>query len=302
MPQSRLNLSVIIATYNRAGLLRETLRSLMDTDMEGLPCEIIVIDNNSSDVTPDVVNEFARKYENIKAARERKQGLSYARNKGLDIAKGDIIAFLDDDLEINESWPKEIVKPFIDSSVWCVTGKVQPYGNVNVPKWLPSKLSFLLSISDYGRQEKLLSGKEKPIGCNMAFRHDIFSYIGRFDQALGRKGNTLLGSEEVFLYYKILKYNKKVIYNPNAIVLHKINKKLTKDYVLNCAYWSGISESYIEKRLFKPKYLVKLARSALYILAYPGVMLTQKFIQQPEAKSFMRSYLVQYSAGYLKFF
>ncbi len=296
------DLSIIITTYNRAVLLTETLKSLINTDMAGLYCEIIVIDNNSSDATPDVVKEFARRYENIKVACERAQGLSYARNKGLDIAKGDIIAFLDDDLEVNESWPKEIVKPFIDSSVWCVTGKVKPYGNVNVPEWLPPKLSFLLSISDYGSQETVLSDKQKPIGCNMAFKNTVFSYAGRFDPVLGRKGNTLLGSEEVLLYYKILKSNKKVIYNPNAVVFHKIDNKLTKDYVLNNAYWSGFSESYIERKLFKPKYLAKLARSALYMLAYPGMVLLQKLIQQPEAKSFMRRYLVRYSAGYLKFF
>jgi len=274
----------------------------MNTDMAGLYCEIIVIDNNSSDVTPDVVKEFARRYENIKVACETAQGLSYARNKGLDIATGDIIAFLDDDLEINKSWPKEIVRPFVDPSVWCVTGKVKPYGNLNIPEWLPTKLNFLLSISDYGTQEKVLSGKQKPIGCNMAFKNNVFSDAGRFDPALGRKGNTLLGSEEVLLFYKILKSNKKVIYNPNAVVFHKIDKKLTKDYVLNNAYWSGFSESYIERRLFKPKYFAKLARSVVYMLTYPGMIFIQKSLQQPEAKRFMRRYLVRYSAGYLKFF
>ena len=295
------DLSIIIATYNRAELLSKTLESIVNNCGCSSNLEIIVVDNCCTDNTQDIVKYYAQKNNQIKLVYERKQGLSYARNRGIDEAIGEILVFLDDDVEIDKAWLDSIVKPFCNADVWCVGGRVLPFEKNSVPSWLPAKLRFLLSLHDYGSNEKIMSSKEKPMGCNMAFRKKVFEKAGRFDPHLGRRGARLLGGEEVLLYYKIRDLHKKAIYSPNALVYHKVGSKLTKEYVLNYAYWLGVSESYIERTYQKTRFILKMARSLVYLLFYPGRMCLQMVTKLPESDDVLKRYMLRYSLGYLSY-
>ncbi len=300
MPQ-KVDVSIIIATYNRASLLRETLESFFSIDTRGIEYELIVVDNNSNDNTASIATEFVSRSKRMEVVKEAVQGLSSARNRGIEAAHGNIIAFIDDDVEFGREWLKEIIKPFRDPSVWCVTGKVRPYGEINTPTWLPSNLNFLLSVNDYGNSRKILSGKEKPIGCNMAFRKEVFESVGTFDPNLGRIGNKLTGGEEVLIYIKMRGLGRKAIYSPEAIVLHKIENKLSKEYVLDYAYWLGVSESYIEKNNQKLRFALKYIRSALYLsIGYPTSLVIGQFVKVSDSNIMYDRYLCQYCLGYLK--
>lgn len=297
-----INISIIIATYNRADLLKDTLESLRNIDASGLKFEVIVVDNNSKDNTLDVVNEASKKIRNMNLVKESRQGLSFARNKGIEVSKGNILIFLDDDVEIDRMWLKAIIEPFEDPDVWCACGRVLPYGRTDIPKWLPERLRFLLSLADYGDQDKVLLHKEKPVGCNVAFRREVFDILGKFDTIIGRKGDKLLGGEETIIFYKILKLKKIAVYRPCALVYHKVDSKLNKEYILSYAYWLGVSESYIERKYFKTRFFLKWIRSVILVTVYPFIFLSNSLRNIFISDKFLSQYLVKYSLGYIKLF
>ncbi|MGD8380729.1 MAG: glycosyltransferase, partial [Syntrophobacterales bacterium] len=92
-----IKISVIVCTYNRAELLGGTLRTLCHQTLDTSEYEVIVVDNNSTDNTREVVDEFCRRSSNVRYCFEPQQGLSHARNQGLQEAKGKYVAYIDDD-------------------------------------------------------------------------------------------------------------------------------------------------------------------------------------------------------------
>ena len=121
-------ISVVIATRNREHWLADTLESL--TKQTRPPNEIIVVDNASEDNTREVVFRFQDRLP-VKYVYEGKKGIPYARNCGVKVARGGIIAFLDDDSSADENWLKYIETPFIrDPNIGIVGGLIKPH-NVN---------------------------------------------------------------------------------------------------------------------------------------------------------------------------
>jgi glycosyltransferase involved in cell wall biosynthesis len=120
--ESRFNISVVIATRNRAESLKDTLASL--TRQSRKPDEVVVVDNASSDHTRDVALKFVDSL-NLKYVYEAKRGIPYARNAGIQNAGGDIIAFVDDDCVADENWLKNLEIPFVkDPHIGVVGGEI----------------------------------------------------------------------------------------------------------------------------------------------------------------------------------
>lgn len=120
--KSSLSISVIIITLNRADWLNEALASLVEQTRK--PDEIIVVDNGSNDHTENVVQSYTGKL-NLKFVKEKTRGIPYARNAGVKNAKGDILAFIDDDCVADREWMKYLEIPFIrDPKIGVVGGEV----------------------------------------------------------------------------------------------------------------------------------------------------------------------------------
>ena len=125
------SLSVVIATRNRERWLTDALESL--TRQTRPPDEIIVVDNASEDNTREAVSQFQHRLP-VKYVFEGKKGIPYARNCGVKLAKGDIIAFLDDDSSADENWLRYIEMPFIrDPNIGIVGGLIKPHNVSNGP-------------------------------------------------------------------------------------------------------------------------------------------------------------------------
>src|SRR5215470_13912897 len=122
------SISVLICTFNRAALLRETLAALQEMDApEACSVEIIVVDNNSNDDTPAVVAESIHRARfPVICVHERQQGKSFALNAGLTAASGDVLALTDDDVLPATDWLVRIVDAFRRQNVTFVFGKVLP--------------------------------------------------------------------------------------------------------------------------------------------------------------------------------
>ncbi|AEG15643.1 glycosyl transferase family 2 [Desulfofundulus kuznetsovii DSM 6115] len=261
----RKKVSVVIATYNRAELLRQCLISLFKARGVEDCAEVIVVNNRSTDHTQKVIDELVTVYPSIIYVEEATPGLSHARNKGINTASGDIVAFIDDDVEIDEGWLDALLAAFADPDVAAVGGKVLPPKGVEIPEWLPPIRMYLLSIFDYGDELRPYTKKECLPGGNMAVRRWVFEKVGVFTTCLGRRQHKLLGGEEVELYHRIIANKGKVLYQPSMIVYHKIGERINPEWILNYAYFLGRSEFRIEiLRGLKLRLLIKACRSVFY--------------------------------------
>ena len=190
-----MDYSVVIATYNRAADLRDTLRSLSGLRPNG-PWEVIVVDNNSTDDTRRVVEDAARDFPvQLRYLFEREQGRSPALNAGIRAARGAIIATTDDDVRVPPGWLNAAAEGLAGLQCDFVGGRVLPIWRAPRPRWLPDrggKQWAVIALLDYGG-EPLEFGARVPLGVNMAFRREAFDLAGLLDPNTGRKAGTLLG-------------------------------------------------------------------------------------------------------------
>jgi glycosyltransferase involved in cell wall biosynthesis len=220
-------ISIVICTHNRAELLQDAVSSF--SKMHGLKDiahELLVIDNNSTDSTRKVIENFS-KIKTLRYVFEEKLGLSYARNRGIRESSGEIIAYVDDDILFGEWWLSELrkgIKKWPDAVV---------YGGKTVPRW--ERVKPLWFVDDgYFSMRGYIAHLEPnipegymqnfPYGCNMAFRRSALKNL-EFDGKLGRKGRMLLSSEEWDLFFEIRKSGGKFIYLPDAGVVHRITRE-----------------------------------------------------------------------------
>ena len=238
MTLKNLKVSIIVCTHNGALTISQCLSSLKKQNYPSQKYEVIVIDNASTDNTKRLIK-------NVQYVYEAKLGLSIARNRGIKQAKGEIVAFIDDDALADKNWLKHLVSQFKTKKIWAVGGQVKPKYQVKPPNWLPKKYLFALSICHLGSTIKSVPDI---IGTNMAFRKTIFSQIGYFNPRLGRRANKLFSSEEIDLCQRITKANGKIIYTPHAIVRHLVSKqRLTKRFFTLRIFFEGVSLARMDK-------------------------------------------------------
>ncbi len=219
--------SVIVCTRDRDELLPHCLDSVVRIDYPRI--ELIVVDNApSSDATEVLVR--SRYAGRIRYVREPVPGLSWARNRGLSVARGEICAFTDDDAIADPRWVTAVVEAFrSDDRIACVTGLV-------LPAELDTDAQLLLerySGSGRGfaaRSWSLRGPLEDPLiqfsvgrfgmGANMAFRTAVIRSLGGFDRATG-VGTPSQGGEDLLAFQQVLTAGHTVAYQPDAIVWHR---------------------------------------------------------------------------------
>jgi glycosyltransferase involved in cell wall biosynthesis len=243
--------SIVIATYNRAGDLRETLRSLAGLRPDG-PWEVIVVDNNSPDNTREVVLEAAASFPvPLRYLFEREQGRSPALNCGIRAAAGDIIATTDDDVRVPEDWLDRAADGLTRLDCDYVGGRVLPIWGGPRPSWLPDRGGrqwAVIALLDYG-PEPMEFGARVPLGVNMAFRREAFDRAGMFDPNTGRRAGTLLGQEVREWCIRARKAGVRGYYIPELALRHIIPaNRLNKSYFRRWFYWRGISRALLYER------------------------------------------------------
>jgi len=259
--------SVIVCTHNRAKILSGCLQSLVGLNYPQRFLEIIIIDNASTDSTKNLVKKFTVKNHNVRYYYQSILGLSQSRNKGIQLAKGEILAFIDDDARAESNWLKELVAGYGSEAIWAVGGLVKPLFLQSPPPWMPSKYFYVLSVCNLGSRLKPVPDI---IGTNMSFRKTVFSKIGYFNSKLGRIGNSLLSGEEIDLCQRIIKYNKKIIYNPKAVVCHLVPKsRLTKKYYTQRLFAEGMSLARLKNKRINLSRLGQIIYSVIKFVFYP---------------------------------
>jgi len=217
--------SVLVCTRERPDDLRRCLTSLQHANPR--PLEVIVVDNApKSSATRDVTSSFA----GVKYVCEPRPGLNWARNRGIVEARGDIVAFADDDVVVDERWIGGLQHAFTaHPSAAAVTGLIIPYemhtesqlhfelqggfGRGFVPKWVHYRTDSPMPWHALGTG---ILGS----GANMAFRRELFERIGFFLPHLDT-GTLTEGGGDLEILYRILKLGYPIAYEPRALIRHR---------------------------------------------------------------------------------
>jgi glycosyltransferase involved in cell wall biosynthesis len=263
-----MRISVVVCTYNRCESLERTLKSFMEISTpEGSSWELILVDNNPKDKTKSLVEEFKKDCKlNIEYIFEEKPGLSHARNQGIKQAKGEIIAFTDDDAIVDRYWLLNIQKAFKEYGVSCVGGKILPIWEIPKPKWLIPELHYIVALLDRGDKPFYL---ESPIiwGTNFAVKASVFEKYGVFDVRLGRIPERLFAGEETDFVRRLLNEDEKVLYYPNAVVHHCVPRdRISKKYFRRWKYDQGILKASTLDHVIHQKYWGMAYHPIIYLL------------------------------------
>ena len=225
-------ISVIVCTRDNAGLLSLLLESLRAQTLPRGAFEVVVVDNGSTDATPETARAFCESFPVARYVSEPATGLAKARNTGLDAARAPVAAFIDDDAEADPDWLAALLDVHIRvDEAWAVGGKALPIWDAPRPDWLDERYFRSLSLIEWGEEERPLAWPERVIGVNCSFRMEVFERLGRFDPDLGRMGQVLLGHEDTEIQERIHELGKKVMYTPGAVVHHHVPAwRMTRDY------------------------------------------------------------------------
>ena len=250
-----MKITVILCTYNRCESLSKALESVA---MSSLPAavdwDVLVVDNNSRDLTRMVVEEYCQRFpKRFSYIFEVQQGKSFALNRGVREATGDVLAFIDDDITVEPNWLFELTKPLCDSQ-WAGTGgRVYLPEDFSPPSWMAidggQSLLSILALFDQGSQPVPLS--KPPIGNNMAFRREVFAKYGGFRTDLGPTPGSEIRYEDTEFGSRVMNGGGKVLYVPSAVVRHAVEeRRLKKDYFL--AYHFDYGRALIRERGNRP--------------------------------------------------
>lgn len=223
------------------------MKSIAEQDFSSQDYEIVLVNNNSTDSTESICNQFQKDYPHIvfRYFLETNQGLSYARNRGVAESRGEILVFVDDDATAFDHYLSSIDILFKEHpSVRACGGPIQPVYEVTKPKWLSHYTEQLIGGALYeGDKVKPFRNGRYPGGGNSAFRKEIFDIYGLFNVELGRKGTGLIGAEEKDLYDRLTRGKEQFFYLPQMGIYHYIpEKKLTEAHFRELTYSIGKSE------------------------------------------------------------
>jgi glycosyltransferase involved in cell wall biosynthesis len=246
--------SIVIPTRNRAAGLPPLLERVL-LEAVAQDAEVVVVDNASTDRTAALLAEYATRTDGrVRAVHEPVPGATRARNAGAHAARGDLLAFIDDDALPRSGWLPALMAPFCrDARVAGAGGVVRlDFGHAGPPPWMTPPLAAYLAAYDLGPGPLDLGERprhEAPRGLNMAFRRDALLAAGGFSLELGPRATRPSVGEESEVCVRLLARGYRVRYQPAAVVDHLIDPaRLDPAWFLRRAFWVGWSEAVIDVR------------------------------------------------------
>jgi len=319
MTAPRVDATVLMATYNRAALLDATLASINRLRLTGgRTWEAVVVDNNSTDATREVVDRHAREFGvPLRYLFESRQGRSSALNAGIAAACGAVIAMTDDDVQVDEGWLDAACDALLsrDDRVAYAGGPVEPMWETPPPRWLDVTRGDLwgtIAIQDHGGERFVYEERRKvPLGANMAARRSLFDRVGAFRADLGRSsGKTVLGQEVPEWLMRVRAAGYRGLYLPAMRVRHHVPAaRLTRRYFRRWWYGKGVSRAALDRMQPVTELGVDL-RETPHLLDVPRYMFGSAvrdvygWVRARSAgdvtEAFRREMMLAYFAGYVR--
>jgi glycosyltransferase involved in cell wall biosynthesis len=239
MPDTTIHISVIICTRNREASLGQTLKSLLTAvNLAMQDWELLVVtDRSSTDRTNNIAQEFAERFPgHVRLLVQPHSGKSDALNAGIRAARGQVLAFTDDDCLCDDGYLSGIRAVFSDPAVHAVAARELADIEGRVPSWLPERLG------EYDLGEEFVEAPPGSIlfGSNMVVRKHVFARVGGFRPDLGPGATGMAEDYELSLRIRAAGY--RLYYAPQILVRHHLSAdRLTRRFWLAREYRQGIS-------------------------------------------------------------
>ena len=243
---SKVDISVIISTRDRAALLEYCLINLCEQTLYPSRYNICVVDNGSSDNTQEIVKKVAARYpkHQLFSLFEPLPGVCRAHNRGIAATESDYLAFPDDDVRVQPDWLQRFLAHFEvgDPQLAIIGGEITPIWKGKKPDWITEgMLVFLSATTNLGHLPRYVTLEEYFIECNSCYRRSALAEVGNFPEYLGRSGNSLLCGQNV-VEAGIKNRGGLALYDPNIIVRHIIHAdRLTPTWFRRRFFWQGVT-------------------------------------------------------------
>jgi GT2 family glycosyltransferase len=195
--------------------------------------EVVVVDNNSSDRTAELVAELQAADPRLRYVFEGRQGLSYARNSGIAAARGSLLAFTDDDVRVAPNWISAIARAFAENpDVDFVGGRVLPDWPFDPPEWLTPANWSPLALQEYPAPFRSHAGRQVClVGASLAFRREVFDRVGLFAAEFQRVEDGIGSTEDHELLRRLWARGGQGVYAPEVTVTAEVQpERMTKAY------------------------------------------------------------------------
>ena len=244
-----MTLSIIVCTHNRSHAIEACLNSIAVSIAAAAPVavEVVVVDNASTDATSEIVSAWARRNPiALRLVYESHKGLSFARNCGIQLAKGDILAFTDDDCRMDNNYIPDLLRHVAADSEPVLRGGRIDLGD---PNDLP------LSIKTQSVMARWMLHTDRPLrenladsvyGCNMVIPRSVINTLGLFDTRLGA-GSSIPGGEDTDYIYRAYLAGIPIEYVPDMAVAHYHGRKSSVEgYTLVRNYAIGTGGAFCQ--------------------------------------------------------
>ncbi|MET7998058.1 glycosyltransferase [Amycolatopsis sp. NPDC005232] len=257
--------SVVVPTADRADAVRRCVKSLLATDYPDL--ELLMVDNRPQAAEAAALVELASEDPRTRYLAEPEPGVSRARNAGLAAASGQLVAFVDDDIEVDRWWLANLVAELADEAVDCATSLVLPTSLDT-----PAQRTFeQLKGFGQGMRRQVFSpelagddslypfapGRFGPGGCAL-WRRSTLTGLGGFDPLLG-PGTPTRAGEDLELFLRLARAGGSIVYTPHAVAWHEHSAEWAQLRERLHAYSVGLSAMFVRHLLQRPKDLLMVA-------------------------------------------
>lgn len=243
------SLSVVICAYTTERW-DDLCRSVESVLADGAPqLQVVVVIDHNDELYRRSTERFGADRRIVLTRSVCAPGLSGARNAGIGVATGEVMAFVDDDAAAEPGWSRALLRHYEDPRVVAVGGHATPVWPGERPRWMPEEFDWVVGCS-YRGQPRRLASVRNPLGCNMSIRRSVLTEVGEFRSEVGRVGTVPVGGEEteLFLRLRTLRPASRVLLDPAARVRHyvTVDRAMPRYFVRRC-YHEGLSKAVVTR-------------------------------------------------------
>ena len=248
-------ISIVMSTYNGEPVLPDCLKSLAEQTADKETYEVVMINNMSTDGSQKIIDEYAKSQPNFRAFVEPEVGLSAARNRGYKEARGEYVAYFDDDAKVEPEWVSKALAIIGSKHPQVFGGPIVPFYQSQQIPWVKDKYN---SYSLYDGSRNLVNG-EFLSGSNIFILKSLLEQYGGFNTKLGMKGEATGYHEETALQEQMRKDGVERYYDDNLVVQHLVpDVKQNILYYIYSQYKSGKDGKYLWDASYSYAELLKL--------------------------------------------
>jgi GT2 family glycosyltransferase len=225
--------------------------------------DVVVVDDGSAgDLTPVVAAATSGRVP-VRLERQAPAGLNAARDRGVAVTTGEVVAFLDDDVLVAPGWARSLLDAFAGTGCAGVAGRITLLPEAEVPRWLTPRRRRYLSELDLGDAPAVLVD-ETPVGANCAVTRAAHARADGFRPGLDRSGATLISNGDVEFFRRVRAAGGTLVYAPGAAVRHRVpGDRLTERWFLRRAFAQGVSDELLRAPAAGPRRTLRLGREGV---------------------------------------